>query len=251
MKIYQRANYTDMSHQVANIIAAQVILKPNCVLGLATGSTPIGAYKELIHSAQIGDISFAQVSSINLDEYVGLSPAHNQSYRYFMESNLFDHINIRREFTNVPNGLADDLDTECKRYNQLIEDIGGIDLQLLGMGHNGHVGFNEPNSHFTLGTNHVTLAKSTIEANARFFDDDLSKVPTAAITMGIKNIMQSKTILVAVSGEDKADIVYKAFCGPVTPQVPSSILPMHPNVILVGDNSALHKLIQAGELVCD
>lgn len=250
MKIYQRDDYTTMSRQVANIIAAQITLKPDCVLGLATGSTPIGTYKELIRANEQGDLSFAQVSSINLDEYVGLSPLHDQSYRYFMKDNLFDHVNIRPECTHVPNGMADDLTAECSRYNQLIDDMGGIDLQLLGMGHNGHVGFNEPTDHFELGTNHVTLAQSTIEANARFFGDDLSQVPTAAITMGIKNIMQAKTVLVAVSGEGKVDIVYKAFCGPVTPEVPASILQMHPNVILVGDKAALRKLVEAGETLC-
>lgn len=238
-----------MSRRAANIISAQVIYKPDCVLGLATGSTPVGTYRQLIEWYNKGDLSFAEVHSVNLDEYCGLAPTHEQSYRYFMQNNLFDHIDIKPENTNVPNGLAEDYQAECCRYNQVIQSLGGIDLQLLGMGHNGHIGFNEPGYAFELGTHLVDLAESTIRANARFFNS-ADEVPRQALTMGMKNIMLARHILVVVSGEDKAEIVYKAFCGPVTPEVPASILQLHPSVTLVGDEAALHKLVEAGEPVC-
>ena len=248
MRIYEAADYQSMSRRAANIISAHVILKPNCVLGLATGSTPIGAYKQLIEWYKKGDLSFAETKSANLDEYMGLSPHHEQSYRYFMQTNFFDHIDIKRENTNVPDGLAPDLAAECARYNQVIRDLGGIDLQLLGLGHNGHIGFNEPGHAFELETHVVDLTQSTIEANKRFFASE-AEVPRQALTMGIKNIMQAKKILVVVSGEDKADIVRTAFAGPVTPEVPASILQMHPDVTLVADTAALSKLKATGVTV--
>lgn len=249
MRIYQAADYQSMSRRTANIISAHVILKPNCVLGLATGSTPIGAYRQLIEWYKKGDLSFAETHTVNLDEYCGLSPHHEQSYRYFMQTNLFDHIDIKPENTNVPNGLAFDAEAECARYNQVIRDLGGVDLQLLGLGHNGHIGFNEPTPAFELETHVVNLSESTIQANKRFFASE-AEVPRQALTMGTKNIMQARKILVAVSGEDKADIVLRAFTGPVTPEVPASILQMHPDVTLVGDRAALHKLVEAGATVC-
>ena len=241
MKIYVTEDYQSMSRQAANILSAKVILKPNCVLGLATGSSPIGMYKQLITWYEKGDLNFENVKSVNLDEYVGLEPTHEQSYRYFMQTNFFDHININPANTNVPDGLAADPEAECRWYNQVIRDLGGIDLQVLGMGHNGHIGFNEPGNAFELETHVVDLQESTINANARFFAsrDD---VPRQAMTMGIKSIMMARQILVVVSGEDKADIVKTAFAGPVTPQVPASILQLHPHVILVGDKAALSKL---------
>ena len=241
MKVYLTNDYQDMSRKAANIISSHVTLNPNCVLGLATGSTPIGMYKLLVERYQAGDLDFSQVKSVNLDEYVGLAPTHDQSYRYFMQTNLFDHVNIDGKNTNVPDGLAADPEAECERYNQVIRDLGGIDIQVLGMGHNGHIGFNEPADNFELETHVVDLQESTIQANSRFFAsrDD---VPRKAMTMGIKSIMMARQILVVVSGEDKADIVKKAFAGPVTPHVPASILQMHPNVILVGDKAALSKL---------
>ncbi len=251
MRVYMAEDYKSMSRRAANIISAQVIVKPDCVLGLATGSTPMGAYKQLIDWYKKGDLSFSMTRSVNLDEYVGLADNHPQSYRYFMQQNLFDHVNIRPENTYLPGGLAEDLEGECQNYNRLINQLGGIDLQLLGMGHNGHVGFNEPGAAFELGTHVVKLADSTIQANARFFDDDPSKVPTHAMTMGIKNIMHAKKILITISGESKADILCKAFRGPVMPEVPASILQMHPDVTIVGDRAALHKLIEAGEVICD
>lgn len=249
MRIYQAADYKSMSRRTANIISAHVILKPDCVLGLATGSTPVGAYQQLVEWYNKGDLSFAETRSVNLDEYRGLSPHHEQSYRYFMQTNLFDHIDIKPENTHVPNGLAFDADAECARYNQIIRDLGGIDLQLLGLGHNGHIGFNEPEHAFELETHVVDLTESTIDANKRFFASE-AEVPRQALTMGIKNIMQARKILVAVSGEDKADIVLRAFAGPVAPDVPASILQMHPDVTLVGDKAALHKLVEAGATVC-
>lgn len=241
MRIYVTEDYSAMSRRVANILSAQVILKPDCVLGLATGSTPVGAYKQLVEWYKKGDLDFSQVRSINLDEYVGLAPTHDQSYRYFMQSNLFDHVNIVPENTNVPNGLAADAAEECRRYNEVIHALGPIDIQLLGMGHNGHIGFNEPADVFERETHVVDLTDTTIQANARFFAS-ADEVPRQAMTMGVQTIMQAKKVLVAVSGKDKAEIVKKAFTGPVTPQVPASILQMHPDVILVGDKDALSLL---------
>ena len=237
MKIYSAKDYAGMSRIAANILSAQITMKPDCTLGLATGSTPIGTYQVLVERCASGDLDFSQVKSINLDEYVGLSPEHDQSYRYFMNTNLFNHVNINKDNTNVPNGLAEDLDAECQRYNELISTLGPIDIQVLGMGHNGHIGFNEPSDIFELETHKVDLAQTTIDANARFFAS-ADEVPRQALTMGIKTIMQAKKVLVVVSGKDKAEIVKKAFTGPVTPQVPASILQMHSDVILVADEAA-------------
>ena len=237
MKFIIAENYEAMSRKAASIIASHVTLKPDCVLGLATGSTPIGTYQNLINWYQSGDLNFSQVKSVNLDEYVGLAPTHDQSYRYFMQDNLFNHVNIDVANTNVPNGLAEDVDAECQRYNDVINTLGPIDFQVLGMGHNGHIGFNEPDDHLPLETHKVDLAQSTIDANARFFAS-ADEVPRQALTMGIKTIMQAKKVLVVVSGKDKAEIVKKAFTGPVTPQVPASILQMHSDVILVADEAA-------------
>ena len=241
MKIYSAKDYAGMSRIAANILSAQITMKPDCTPGLATGSTPIGTYQGLVERCASGDLDFSQVKSINLDEYVGLSPEHDQSYRYFMNTNLFNHVNINKDNTNVPNGLAEDLDAECQRYNELISTLGPIDIQVLGMGHNGHIGFNEPSDIFELETHKVDLAQTTIDANARFFAS-ADEVPRQALTMGIKSIMQAKMILVVVNGKGKAEIVKKAFTGPVTPQVPASILQMHPNVVLVGDEEALSLL---------
>lgn len=238
MIIYRAKDYYDMSRKAANIISAQIILKPNCTLGLATGSTPVGLYEQLVKWYEKGDLDFSDVRSVNLDEYKGIAPENDQSYYYFMHQNLFDKVNIRPENTNLPNGLAEDPEAECRRYEALIQSLGGIDLQLLGMGHNGHIGFNEPGAAFEKETHCVTLAERTIEANKRFFaSEDL--VPRQAFTMGIKTIMQARKILVVVSGEDKAETVKKAFFGPVTSEVPASILQMHNDVILVADEAAL------------
>lgn len=243
MKIYKGKDYAEMSRKAANIISAQLIEKPDCVLGLATGSSPIGTYKLLVERYEKGDLDFSQVKTVNLDEYKGLSGDHVQSYRYFMNDNLFNHVNINKENTNVPNGLVEDDAAECVRYNKVIEDMGGIDLQLLGLGHNGHIGFNEPSDHFEKTTHCVKLTESTINANSRLFDNK-DEVPRYAYTMGIQSIMMAKKIVIVVSGTDKAEIVKKAFFGPVTPEVPASILQMHPDVSLVGDEAAF-SLIEA------
>lgn len=242
MRIYCGENYKEMSRKAANIISAQIILKPDCVLGLATGSTPIGTYEQLIEWYKKGDLDFAQVKSVNLDEYKGLSGDNDQSYRYFMNKNFFDNINIDKSQTYVPDGLEPDSKKACDDYNNVINSVGGIDLQLLGLGHNGHIGFNEPGEAFEKETHCIDLAASTIEANKRFFERE-EDVPRQAYTMGIKTIMQAKKILVVVSGEDKADIVAKAFSGPVTPEVPASVLQLHNDVTLVGDKAALSKLL--------
>lgn len=238
MKIYRAKDYEDMSRKAANIIAAQVILKPDCVLGLATGSTPIGTYKNLIEAYNNGDLDFSQVKSVNLDEYKGLGPDHDQSYRYFMNHNLFNHINIDKTRTYVPDGLEADADKACRDYNDIINGCGGVDLQLLGLGHNGHIGFNEPSDIFEKETHCVDLTESTIIANKRFFASE-NDVPRQAYTMGIQNIMQAAKILVVVSGSDKAEILEKVVNGPITPAVPASILQMHNDVIIVADDAAL------------
>ena len=241
MQIYRAKDYEDMSRKAANIIASQVVLKPDCVLGLATGSTPIGAYKNLVEKYEQGDLDFSQVTTVNLDEYKGLPRENDQSYYYFMHDNLFDHVNVKPENTHLPDGTKEDSDEECARYEELIRTLGGQDLQLLGLGHNGHSGFNEPDAIFEKATHCVDLQESTIEANKRFFAS-ADDVPKQAYTMGIGTIMQAKKILVVVSGEDKADTVAKAFFGPVTPEVPASILQFHKDVILVADEAALSKV---------
>lgn len=242
MQIFCAKDYKGMCRKAANILSAQLIMKPTSVLGLATGSTPIGIYQQLIDWYNKGDLNFDQASSVNLDEYQGLAPDHPQSYRYFMDTNLFNHVDMNKERTHVPSGLAPDSVEECKRYNQVIRSMGGIDMQLLGMGHNGHIGFNEPGDAFELETHRVELAETTIEANTRFFEKR-EDVPTHAYTMGMKTIMSAQNILVVVSGEDKAEIVAKAFSGPVTPEIPGSLLQLHPNVTLVGDKAALSILM--------
>lgn len=241
MKIIKTKDYEHMSRVTANILSAQVIMKPDCILGLATGSTPVGAYKQLVQWYQKGDLDFSEVTSVNLDEYKGLSPENDQSYRYFMNHNLFDHINIRKDHTFVPNGLEPDAEKACGDYNKILHGLGSIDLQLLGLGNNGHIGFNEPSSTFEKETHCVDLTQSTIDANARFFAS-LSEVPRQAYTMGIQTIMQAKKIVVAVSGQGKASIVKEAFFGPVTPQVPASVLQLHSDITVVGDEAALSLL---------
>lgn len=238
MKIIKTKNYDDMSRKAANIVAAQILLKSDSVLGLATGSTMSGLYQELVHWHERGDLDFSEVSSINLDEYVGLAEDHDQSYRYYMNEQLFHHVNIRQDFAFLPNGMAEDVEQECRDYEQQIEKLGGVDLQLLGLGLNGHIGFNEPADAFPKEANCVTLEESTIKANARFFATE-EQVPRRAITMGIRSIMQAKQIVLCVSGSNKADILQRVLTGPVTPQCPGSIVQLHPNVIVVADEAAL------------
>lgn len=241
MRIYAVEDYQAMSRQAANIISAQVILKPDCVLGLATGSTPVGAYQQLVEWHKRGDLSFREVTTVNLDEYKGLSGDHDQSYRYFMNHNLFDHVDVRKEATHVPDGLAADPDAECVRYDELVKRLGYADLQLLGLGRNGHIGFNEPGEQFVAPTHVVDLTQSTIDANARFFAS-AGEVPRQALTMGIGVIMAARKILVVASGEDKAEAVYQMVKGAVTPAVPASILQLHTDVTLVADKAALSRL---------
>lgn len=240
MKIIKAKDYEDMSRKAANIISAQVIMKPDCVLGLATGSSPVGTYEKLVEWYRKGDLDFGDVTTVNLDEYRGLPRENDQSYYYFMHNHLFDYVNINSERTFLPDGMNDDPEKECARYEEVICATGGVDLQLLGLGHNGHIGFNEPGEFFEKGTHCVDLQPSTIEANKRFFAS-ADDVPKQAYSMGIQTIMMAKKILVVVSGADKAEAVKNAFFGPVTPKVPGSILQMHPNVVVVADEAALSK----------
>lgn len=241
MKIIKTADYNEMSKVAANIIAAQITLKPNSVLGLATGSSPIGTYKELIRKYENGEIDFSDITTVNLDEYKGMPRTNEQSYYYFMNDNLFDHVNIDKDRTHVPNGMAKDAELECKEYEKLVKSVGGVDLQLLGLGRNGHIGFNEPSEQFEKATHCVSLTESTIEANKRFFAS-AEDVPRQAFSMGIGTIMAAKKIVVVVSGADKAEAVKKAFTGPVTPNVPGSILQFHGDVTVVCDAGAYAEL---------
>ena len=238
MNIYRAKDYEDMSCKAAAILSAQVILKPDCVLGLATGSSPEGLYQNLVRQYENGDLDFSRVTSVNLDEYKGLAPDHEQSYRRFMNDHLFDHVNIDKSRTFVPDGLNEDSEKACLEYDAVIAQTGGIDLQLLGLGNNGHIGFNEPGEAFACGTHCVKLTQSTIEANKRFFaSEDL--VPRYAYTMGIRNILQAKKILLIVSGRAKAEALHAALYGPVTPKVPASVLQLHGDVTVVADEEAL------------
>ena len=238
MRLIQTKDYHEASRQVANIISAQVILKPDSVLGLATGSSPIGAYRQLIEWYNKGDVDFSRARSVNLDEYVGLAPSHEQSYAYFMHHNFFDSINIKPENVHLPDGLDPDAEGQGKKYDALIRSLGGVDLQLLGIGRDGHIGFNEPCGEFVKGTHCVELTQDTREANARFFGS-IDLVPKTAYTMGILDIMQARRVVMIASGSSKAAIVRDAFWGPVTPQIPASILQLHPDFTLVADEEAL------------
>lgn len=243
MRIYKAKDYNEMSRKAANIISAQIIMKPDAVLGLATGSSPIGTYKQLIDWYNKGDLDFSEIRSVNLDEYKGLDASNPQSYAYFMRHNLFDSVNIKLENTNIPNGLETDIEKECTRYNNIIKSLGGIDLQLLGIGNNGHIGFNEPGEAFEKETHCVKLTENTIQANARFFSS-IDEVPTHAYSTGIKNIMQARSILLIASGEAKAEAMYQALFGPITPTVPASILQLHNNISIVADEAALSLIIK-------
>lgn len=230
-------NYEEMSAAAANVIAEQLKAKPDSVLGLATGTTPIGLYAELVRACDAGEISFANAQSFNLDEYRGLPGTHDQSYRYFMQDNLFDHVDIDVEKTHVPDGSMEDAQAACDAYEQAIAQAGGVDLQLLGLGHNGHIGFNEPCDFFPVTTHCGELTESTIQANSRLFDS-ADEVPREAYTMGIGTIMKARKILLVVNGAGKAEIVRDVLRGPVVPQVPASILQLHPDVTVVLDKEA-------------
>lgn len=236
MRIIVCDNYDLLSKKAAQIVGSQMILNPKSILGLATGSTPIGMYKNLIKMYEEGLIDFSKTTTFNLDEYYQLPINNDQSYHYFMDENLFNHININRENIHIPNGMADDIDAECVLYDKMIDD-NGIDIQVLGIGNNAHIGFNEPTINFNKGTHIVTLDESTREANARFFNS-LDEVPTKAITMGTGSIFKSKKILLLASGINKAEAIYNTVHGKVTPEVPSSILQFHKDVIIILDKEA-------------
>ena len=237
MNIIRTDDYEQLSRRAALIIAAQVILKPDSVLGLATGSSPEGTYRELAGLYERGEVSFRRVRTVNLDEYAGLSPDHPQSYAFFMREKLFSHIDINMNNTHIPNGLAADGAAECARYDAVIRALGGIDLQLLGLGPNGHIGFNEPAECFETGTHKIALTRETVLANRRFFARE-EDVPRQAFTMGVRDIMQAKKIVMVVSGAGKAPVLREALFGPVTPRLPASILQLHPDCTVIFDREA-------------
>lgn len=240
MNVIIVSNYESMSEEVAKIVTGQIANKPNSVLGLATGGSPVGVYRLLQESYSRG-VDFSQLTTFNLDEYVGLGEDHPQSYRHYMEEHLFSKVNVKKENTHIPNGVVQDLQAECYRYEELIKRAGGIDLQLLGIGTNGHIGFNEPGTEFGSTTQVVDLAQSTIKDNARYFAS-LDEVPTQALSMGIKSIMQARNIVLMANGGSKAHAIFAAVKGPVTPDVPASVLQLHPSVTFVVDQAAGSKL---------
>ena len=242
MKLIIKKNYEELSKIAAEEFAKVVIEKPTAVLGLATGGSPIGMYKELIAKCENKELDFSKCTSINLDEYIGLNPEHEQSYRNFMNTNLFNHINIDKAKTFVPNGLAENLEEECKNYDKKIEELGGIDVQLLGIGNNGHIAFNEPGDELSAGTHIISLTDSTIEANARFFDS-IDEVPRKALTMGLGGIMKAKKIILIASGEGKAEAIKGLLSGKITTDNPATMLQMHRDVVVVVDEAAA-KLIK-------
>lgn len=242
MTIIVKDNYEQMSNKAAKILAAQATIKPQSIFGLATGSTPEGMYAELAAMYQNDEVDFSEAQSFNLDEYYPIEAANNQSYAYYMNQNLFSRVNFKAEAVNIPNGEAEDLEAACAAYDKKIYDAGGIDLQILGIGNNGHIGFNEPDVHFESGTHLVELDENTIEANARFFNS-IDEVPKQAISMGIKTIMHSRKILMLASGEGKADIIEKMIFGDIVPEVPASILQLHNDVTLILDKEAATKVL--------
>lgn len=237
MVIINATDYTDMSRKAANLVAAQIVIKPACVLGLATGSSPEGMYAQLVARHQAGDLDFSHVTTVNLDEYRGLAPSHEQSYRYFMDHHLFHHVNIDPARTFLPNGLAADPAECCRAYDALLATLGPIDLQVLGIGGNGHIGFNEPGTAFEPKTHCVDLADTTIEANQRFFERR-EDVPRQAYTMGIQPILQARKIVLLASGSGKAQALRDALYDKVTPAVPASVLQLHSDVTVIADTAA-------------
>lgn len=237
MKLIVVNNYEELSKVAAKEFSKIIKEKENVVLGLATGGSPVGMYKELIRMYEQKELNFSKTTTVNLDEYIGLNPEHNQSYRYFMNNNLFNHINIDKSNTFVPNGLAEDLEAQCKEYDQKIVELGGIDIQLLGVGNNGHIAFNEPNNELSSGTHIISLTDNTIEANARFFDN-IDDVPRKAITMGVGGIMKAKKIILIASGESKAEAIKGIFSGKITTANPATMLQMHRDVTVIVDEAA-------------
>lgn len=238
MRIINCHTYEAMSRKAADILAAQIQLKPNCVLGLATGTTPIGAYQGLIKKYESGSLDFSEVRTYNLDEYRGLTHEDPQSYHYFMNDQLFNHVDIDPANVHVPDGANTDADAACADYDRMVAEAGYCDLQLLGIGRNGHIGFNEPADEFSKGTHCVDLTESTIEANSRLFEKE-EDVPRQAYTMGTQTIMNARCILVVANGENKAQAVRDMCFGPIVPTCPASILQLHPNVFVVCDDAAL------------
>ena len=237
MRVIITNSYDEMSKEAAKIVAGQIYLKPDSVLGLATGSTPLQMYKKLIAVHEMVGLDFSQVTSFNLDEYIGMSPDNPQSYHYFMKHNFFDFINIKPENIFIPDGMAEDIEAEGKHYDALIEEKGGIDLQILGIGRNAHIGFNEPDIKFEATTHKVKLYDETIEANSRFFENE-ADVPRYAISMGIKTIMLAKKVVLLASGSNKAEAVYNAVYGSISPSAPASILQLHRDVTVIVDKEA-------------
>lgn len=237
MRLMVVENYEMLSRVAAEEFATVIKNKPNAILGLATGGSPIGMYKELIKKYNNKELDFSQVTTVNLDEYVGINSEHEQSYRYFMNENLFKHINIDINNTFVPNGLAKDLNMECKLYDRKIEELGGIDIQLLGVGNNGHIAFNEPDEELSAGTHVISLTENTVKANARFFNS-IDEVPRKAITMGVGGIMKAKRIILIANGEGKADAIKGLFSGKITTENPASMLQMHRDVTVIVDEEA-------------
>ena len=244
IKIIYGKTALDAGKNGADVITNLLKSKPDAVLGLATGSSPIGMYKELIARCEQGEISFKDVKSVNLDEYVGLAPTHDQSYSYFMHDNLFNHVDIKEENTNLPSGICADPVAECARYDAVVASMGGVDLQVLGIGNNGHIGFNEPAQSFSKGTGLVKLTDSTIDANARFFEKR-EDVPTHALSMGVGQIMEAKSVLLLAMGKGKAEILEKSLFGDVTPMVPASILQFFKgDVYVCADEDALSVIME-------
>lgn len=237
MNIIIAKNYEEMSHLAGELIIDNINSNPNCILGFATGSTPLGLYKALINYCETDKVDFSHSTSFNLDEYLGLESNHPQSYRYFMDNNLFNHINIKKENTHVPNGMAENVEEECINYDNKIEASGGIDIQVLGVGNNGHIGFNEPSDALLVGTHVTELSQDTIEANSRFFNN-IEEVPSKAITMGLGSIMKSKQIILLASGASKASIISRLVDGKIDTQLPASLLQVHQNVTLIVDEAA-------------
>lgn len=241
MRIIIAENYQEMSNKAAAMVASQIILKPNSILGLATGDTPLGMYKELIKLYNNKQIDFSEAKTFNLDEYYGIGKENNQSYYYYMMKNLFNHININKENINIPNGMASDIQEECLYYEKRIKEVGGIDIQVLGIGVNGHIGFNEPDVNFEAQTHLVNLDEKTIESNSRFFQS-IEEVPTKAISMGIKTIMHAKKIILLANGVSKAEAIFQTVNGKISPEVPASILQLHQDVTIIVDKEAGSKL---------
>ncbi|EPY2301244.1 glucosamine-6-phosphate deaminase [Clostridium sporogenes] len=241
MRIIVVENYEEMSKKAAVMIASQIILKPNSVLGLATGDTPLGMYKELIEMYHKKQIDFSEAKSFNLDEYYGLEKNNSQSYHHYMMESFFSHINIDKEKINIPDGKAENIEEECKSYDKKISDAGDIDIQVLGIGVNGHIGFNEPSVEFKAGTHLVNLDEKTIKSNSRFFNS-IEDVPTKAISMGIKTILSSKKIVLLANGKGKADAIAKTVKGKICPEVPASVLQFHKDVTIILDKEAAEKL---------